>query len=230
MSEKLIRVRNVNNKWYFSSSWICASVTSFTRSQWPIWCREPSFPESDTYIARVIISVSTYDTDMYALQLTLPGRVFSNRPFSLSSLISRPFKMVKCKSICLAILILVHYVPSTISSPVSAERHINATFGHPLMETWRNASTLPFARGPGLELFAKFLGKPLPYGFIEFMRQGVTAFHHRQTLPNRITGFIKDRWSRMTNFIPYTVDSFSSFLGGTNNNSYNYINNNYTTS
>ena len=139
--------------------------------------------------------------------------------------------MVKCKSLCFAVLILVHYVPlSTISSPVYAERFINATYGHPLMATWRNASTVPFPRGPGLDIFAKFLGKPLPYGFIEFLRQGITALHHRQALPNRVTGFIRHQWNRMTNFIPDTVDSLTSSLDGINDNSYNYIHNNYTTS
>lgn len=139
--------------------------------------------------------------------------------------------MVKCKSICLAILILVHYVPSsTISSPVYAERFINATYGHPLMETWRNASTVPFARGPGLDIFAKFVAKPLPYGFIEFLRQGITAFHHRQALPTRVTEYIKHQWNRMTNVIPDTVDSITSSFDRINDNSYNYINHNYSTS
>lgn len=145
--------------------------------------------------------------------------------------------MVKCKSICFAILILVHYVPLVaISSPLYAERFINATYGHPLLETWRNASNVPFSRGPGLDIFAKFVSKPFPYGFIEFLRQGITAFHHRQSLPSRVTGYLRHHWNRMINFMPDTLfnettHSYSTFLDSDSaHDNNNYRNNNNTNS
>ena len=125
--------------------------------------------------------------------------------------------MSKC-AFALISLVLTSFVPliafsSPLDPAISGHEMANITYGHPSVETWRNATDEQLGRAPGMDMFPKIIFTPLPYGFIEFLRQGTTIFHHRQSLPTRFGSYLKDQWNRVATFMPsFTNRTSTSYI------------------
>ena len=82
---------------------------------------------------------------------------------------------------------------NTFSTPISSTRNDeinNLTYGHPSLDISLDNSH-ESSIGPAMEIFGKFIRKPFPYGFTEFLRGGTALFHHQQLFPARIISHLR---------------------------------------